>query len=139
MEIITFENDIRAMYVTAASFPEGIGEAHRRLHAKVPFSVERKYLGISRPEGSGGIVYRAAAEELRPGEAAQSGLETLVLKKGKYACITVYDYPKDMQEIGRALHTVLARTDIDPQGYCVEWYFTGKDVRCMVRLRNESI
>ena len=51
----------------AKSFPEGILEAHQTLHALVPYSQNRKYFGISRPE-NGNIVYKAAAEELIEGE-----------------------------------------------------------------------
>ncbi len=63
METTTFDNDITILYVTAASFPEGIMNAHNHLHTLVPFYKNRKYFGISRPE-HGGITYKAAAEEL---------------------------------------------------------------------------
>jgi hypothetical protein len=134
METITLDKDIKVFYVTAKSFPDGIMEAHKKLHALVPFSADRKYFGISRPE-NGAIVYRAAAEELTPGEAEKLNCDTLVLKKGKYICSTINDYMKDVQSIGRCFKELLSRPDIDPQGYCVEWYFTDKDVKCMVRLK----
>lgn len=63
METIMLNSDIKVMYITAASFPEGIIDAHQALHARVPFSASRKYFGISRPEKEH-IVYKAAAEEL---------------------------------------------------------------------------
>jgi hypothetical protein len=25
--------------------------------------------------------------------------------------------------------------DLDPEGYCVEWYFNDRDVKCMIRLK----
>jgi hypothetical protein len=31
---------------------------------------------------------------------------------------------------------LLTQPNIDPNGYCLEWYLNGKDVRCMVRLKN---
>ncbi len=78
MEKIRIEKDIRVFYVTAKSFPEGIQEAHQKLHSLIPFSKDRKYFGISRPEQGMGIVYRAAAEELEQREAERLKLETLV-------------------------------------------------------------
>ena len=38
----TLEKDIKVFYVTATSFPQGIGEAAQKLHSLFPFSAERK-------------------------------------------------------------------------------------------------
>ncbi|GAL85805.1 putative transcription activator [Sporocytophaga myxococcoides] len=135
MEKIRMEKEIKVFYVTAKSFPEGIQEAHQKLHSLIPFSNDRKYFGISRPEQGSGIIYRAAAEELEQGEAERFRLETLVLKKGDYMSITIKDYAKDIMSIDRAFKELLALPDLDPQGYCVEWYDQGKDVKCMIRLK----
>jgi hypothetical protein len=135
METITFENDITIMYKTATSFPEGVMAAHEALHAVVPFSTDRGYYGVSRPESGGGIVYRAAVEELKPGEAASFGLDTLVLKKGNYISITIADFMKDPKIIGQTFQQMLEHPGLDSQGYCVELYFNDKDVKCMIRLK----
>jgi len=133
METITIDNDIKVFYITAKSFPEGIMDAHEKLHGLVAFSKERKHFGISRPE-NGVIIYKAAAEEINAGEAEKFNLETLVLKKGKYISLMINDYMKDIQSIDRAFKELLSYPGLDPQGYCVEWYLNGKDVRCMIRL-----
>jgi hypothetical protein len=133
METVFFDNDIKVMYVEASSFPDGIMAAHQKLHGVIPFSTERKYLGISRPE-NGVINYKAGAEELNPGEAEQFKLDTLILKKGNYACINIHDYMKDLQAIEKTFNQLTDLPNIDPQGYCVEWYLNDKDVKCMVRL-----
>jgi hypothetical protein len=80
METIALDNDIQVFYITAKSFPDGALEAHQNLHALIPFTTERKYFGISRPE-NGVISYKAAAEEMEPGEAKKLSLNTLILKK----------------------------------------------------------
>jgi hypothetical protein len=134
MEKIKIENDIKVFYVTAASYPAGIMEAHQSLHSLVPFSYERKYFGLSRPEHNGGIVYRAATEETYDGEAAEYDCETLVIKKGDYISIIVSNYRKDLPSIGIAFQKLLTQPNIDPQGYCVEWYLSEHEVNCMVRL-----
>jgi len=135
MEKIKFDKDINVFYVNAKSFPEGIMEAHQKLHSLITFSKDRKYFGVSRPEQGGGIVYRAAAEELESGEAEKLHLETIVLKKGEYVSITIKDYANDIMSIDRAFKELLALPDLDPQGYCVEWYYNEKDVKCMIRFK----
>jgi hypothetical protein len=136
METIVIDHDIKIFYVTADTFPEGILDAHKKLHALVPFSQKRKYFGVSRPEKNGKIVYRAAAEELEKGEAEKFGCESLILKKGKYICEPVEDFIKYPQSIDLTFQKLLADPDIDPEGYCVEWYLTEHRVKCMVRLKN---
>jgi len=136
METMTLDNDIRAFYVAARSFPDGVLEAHQKLHSLVPLSTDRKYFGVSRPENGGGIAYKAAAEELQEGEAEQLNCPTLVLKKGKYICQAINDYMKNIPAIGSTFQQLLSNPDIDPDGYCLEWYLNDKDLKCMVRLKD---
>jgi hypothetical protein len=133
MEEIMLDQDIQVFAVAASSFPGGVMEAHTRLHSIVPFSTARKYYGLSRPE-NGQIIYKAAAEILEGDEAGKTSLESMVIKRGNYIGITIEDFMKDIQSIGKAFNDILSHPGIDPDGYCVEWYLKGKDVRCMVRL-----
>lgn len=133
MEILTLEHDITVFYVTAASFPDGALAAHQQLHSLVPYTTKRRYFGISRPE-NGPIVYRAAAEELSDGEAKRLGCPTLVLKKGRYVTDTVKNYKKNLSQMETTFGLLLQHPEIDPYGYCVEWYISDDDVKCMVRL-----
>lgn len=135
METKTVNKDIKVFYVTATSFPDGIKQAHEKLHSLIPFSKDRRYFGISRPE-NGIIIYRAAAEELNDREAESLNLDTLILKKGNYISLTINNYMKDIPAIGEAFKLLLSNRDIDPQAYCVEWYLSDKDVKCMVRLKD---
>jgi len=135
METITLDKEIKIFYVTAESFPDGIQKAIDELHRIVSFSTNRKYYGISRPENGGAIVYRAGTEELEKGEAIKLNCDTLVLKKGKYISKTVNDFRKDIMSIGRAFEELLKHPNLDPKGYCVEWYANNKEsVQCMIRL-----
>jgi hypothetical protein len=134
METIQIDNDIDVFYVTASSFPEGIMGALEKIHALAPPMAGRRFFGVSRPEGEGEIVYRAAAEQLREGEARELGCDSLTLFKGRYITQVIEDYPADLAAIGRAFDKLLSQPGLDPKGYCVEWYLNDKDVRCMVRL-----
>lgn len=135
MDTIVLDKDIKVFYVTAKSFPQGIGEAVNKLHSLFPFATERKIFGISRPENNSGIVYRAAAEEMSEGEAEKLNCETLVIPKGKYVALTVNDFRKDFMSIDRAFKQLLDQPNLDPEGYCIEWYASDKEaVTCMIRL-----
>ena len=135
MEHYFLPEDIKVYCVTADSFPNGVLAAHQKLHTLLPFSAERKYFGLSRPE-QGTIEYHAAAEELIPGELSGKGLMEMIIRKGNYNTITVTDYMKNTAAIGEAFQLLISEPDIDPQGYCVEWYVTQQSVRCMVRLQS---
>ena len=136
MVTIKLDEDIAVMCVSAESFPAGVMAAHQKLHSIVPPSSERNYYGLSRPEGSGGIMYVAGAEELQSGEAEKLNLKTIIIKKGRYISATVIDYMKDLPSIGSIFQQMIARPDVYPEGYCVEWYLNDKDVQCMVRLQD---
>ncbi|SMP65964.1 hypothetical protein SAMN06296020_11353 [Anoxynatronum buryatiense] len=135
MEVINVENDITVYYVEATSFPEHVLEAHETLHAIIPFSNERRYFGLSRPE-KGIIGYKAAAEVMATDHEKDIKCQTMIIKKGSYRCITVSDYMNDIESIGAAFKQLISFQDIDPDGYCVEWYIDDSDVKCMVRLEN---
>ncbi len=133
MQTIQVKNDMKLFYVTATSFPDGVLEAHQKLHALVPFSITRKFFGISRPE-NGVIIYKVATEELTEGEAEELHCDTFILKRGNYIAEVIYDFMKNIPAIGKTFNELLTYPGIDPDGYCVEWYINNKDVRCMVRL-----
>jgi predicted transcriptional regulator YdeE len=134
MENFIVRHDMKVLCITATSFPEGIQKAHETLHAHIPFSAERKYFGLSRPE-NGVIIYKAAAEEKKAGEAENLGCETIVIKSGQYICLTVVNFMDDIPAIGKAFRELLTYPGLDPEGYCVEWYLNEKDVKCMIRIK----
>ena len=134
METINLDNDINVLSVTAKTFPDGIMEAFDQLNSIVPLSEKGRQFGISRPSEGGSIVYKAAMEEVNEGEAEKLGCEPFVIKKGKYLFVDRNDFMKDLPGIGKAFQMLISQPNIDPNGYCLEWYLNDKDVRCMVRL-----
>jgi len=136
METINIPQDITVFFVRASSFPEGVLKAHQDLHARVPFTTNRRYFGLSRPQ-NGAIIYLAAAEELQPGEAAQYHCESMVLQKGNYISERVNNYMEALPQLRAVFATLIEQPGIDPNGYCVEWYLNDKDMLCMVRLAGE--
>src|SRR5690606_21014190 len=135
MEIITLDEAVNVIYIEAASFPDGVLAAHQQLHSKIPFSTDRKYFGLSRPE-SGMICYKAGAEEKYEGEAEKLNCKSVKLKEGRYVSLIVKDFMKDPQSIAAAFNQLLTSPNLDREGYCVEWYVNDTDVQCMIRLNN---
>ncbi|BDA80295.1 hypothetical protein LPTSP3_g32250 [Leptospira kobayashii] len=135
MDKFNLEKDINVFCVTAISFPDGVMDAHNKLHSLIKPSKERRYFGISRPDKDT-IVYKAAAEEMEEGEADKLSCERFVIKKGEFICLTIKDFMEDVQSIENAFRKLISRDDIDPNGYCLEWYLNEKDVRCMVGLKS---
>ncbi|WP_394234343.1 transcriptional regulator [Niallia oryzisoli] len=137
MDKIVLEEDIVVYCITATSFPEGVLAAHQKLHAVFPVG-ERRFFGISRPE-NGVIVYKAAAEVLEKDKVEQFNYETLMIKKGNYRCMTILNFMEDEQRIGKAFGELISSPDIDRDGYCIEYYYNDKDVKCMVRLQDHDL
>jgi hypothetical protein len=135
METFRIENEIKVLCITAESFPDGIEAAFSTLNKKVPISDKRTQFGISRPD-KGVITYKAAAEEIIDGEAESLGLERFVVRKGEYICELIPDFMDNIPSIGKTFQKLLKHPEIDPEGYCLEWYLNEKDVRCMVKLKN---
>jgi hypothetical protein len=135
MEQFQLEKDLTVFYIQALSFPDGVLAAHQQLHAAVARTKDRRFFGLSRPEGKSGIVYRAAAEELLHGEGARLGYDSLVIPNGNYSCITIPDFRKDIAAIGKVFQELTHLPGVDPNGYCVEWYLGENDVKCMIRMK----
>jgi hypothetical protein len=137
MEKYHLPEDITAMYITAGSFPDGVLAAHQKLHGTVQRTNERKYYGISFRDKSGTIIYKAAAEELREGEAESLGLATYVIRKGDYISIDIHDFMHKVTSIGETFQKLISDPRIDPNGACIEWYMNDDDMKCMVRLSDQ--
>ncbi len=135
MDKYKLEKDIDVFCKTASSFPDGIKEAHESLHRLISFSPQRKYFGISWMNKTGDIIYKAAAEELTPGELSKHNLESFIIRKGDYIYIDIKDFMKIIPAIGQAFEQLKSDERIDPQGVALEWYLNDTDVRCMIRLK----
>jgi len=138
MESIFLEQDVKVFYVAATSFPDGIQEAYQKLHSLIGSPAGRRFFGISYPETPSKIIYKEGVEENYPGEGEQLGCETFVIKEGQYISIYIKDFMKDIPKIGQSFQELLTDHRIDPNGRCVEEYINDKDVRCMVRLKDNS-
>ena len=134
MEIYYIDKDIKVFYVTATSFPEGVGGAFQKLLSFLPKPNERLLYAISSLNEKGIIIYKAAVEESFPGEGEQNGCETFLIKKGEYWSELLLDWRKDESIVGKTFQKLLKHPNLDKSGYCLEIYPNEKDIRCLVPL-----
>jgi hypothetical protein len=138
METYIIEKDLYCHCIKATSFPEGVLAAHQLLQSLFAFDGKRKFYGISRPEGTGEIAYWAAVEKTDDDNLQDNRPETFVILKGQYSGIDIKNFRSDIQAIGRTFQQLLVHPELDPNGYCLEWYYNMNDVRCMVRLKDAT-
>ncbi|WP_212003236.1 hypothetical protein [Chitinophaga sp. HK235] len=134
MEKFILEQDIPVFYVEASSFPEGILAAFKKLYALLPDLNGRRFFGISYPDRSGRIIYKAAVAENAPGEASQYGCPVFTIHKGEYMSELLKSQEGNGRLIGEIFQQLLAHPDLDKNGYCLEMYLEDTTVRCMVPL-----
>jgi len=134
MEKFELAKDFVVAYVPAISFPEGIKAAFETLESLIPPEKDRTVFGLSWPDKNGKIMYKAAVEEKYIGEGKNYGLGSFVIKKGSYISELIKSYSKDVSQIGETFQHLLKHPDVDPKGYCLEWYKGIDDVLCLVKL-----
>ncbi len=135
MEHLIFEKDVTVYCVKAERFPDGVLKAHQSLHTLTTFDTKRHYYGISFPNKDGIIQYMAAAEELEVGEYSQHSLPIYTLPKGRYVFKDVLNFMETPEKLSEVFKALIALPDIDPNGFCLEWYINQNTCRCLVKLK----
>ena len=133
MEKYFLKEDVDVFYITAVSFPDGIMDAHQKLQSLLPSTRGRNFFGISYPDKTGTIIYKAAVEESYPGEAEKYGCKTFVIPKGEYISTLLTDWQKDKTIISRTFKKLLSDPKIDKNGFCLEMYLSENEMRCLVK------
>ena len=139
MDKYSLSEDIKVMCITADHFPEGIEKAQLQLEAQFSQKDNRRFFGISKPNKNGEIIYKAAAEELVAGETEAYALEPFRIKKGHYNSFYLKDYKENPNSIRESFQLLLGQAEIDPEGYCIEWYIGQNDVKCMVPVDEDEL
>lgn len=132
MEKYIINKNMKVFCVTAKSFPDGILSAHQQLYAMLPATEGRNFFVISYPDKNGLIIYKAAVEESYPG-AQKLGCETFTIKKGEYLSEPLTDWRKDETIVARTFKQLISDPRIDKNGFCLEVYLNGNDMKCMVK------
>ncbi len=115
--------------IRAHSFPTGVMAAHNKLKMLLGEIEKPKIYGRSRPE-KGQIVYYAAAEKESVNPESKSEFTDITLPCGTYVAVDIIDFMENISAIGNTFQKLLQKPDLDPNGYCVEYYNTDRDAWC---------
>lgn len=138
MENYIIPNDIEVVFINATVFPDDVPRTFDQLNAAVPYHPQRRFFGISHPDQTGAIHYKAAAEILPFETFENADLKKFTIQKGEFSAQYIANHLEDSNCIGITFQKLLTDPQLDPQGYCLEVYknYTDPDVHCMVRILN---
>jgi hypothetical protein len=136
MEIITIPNNIAVVFLTATNFPMDVPATYEKLNSIIPSHPNRRFFGISHPNETGAIQYKAAAEILPTDNFENTELKNFTIEKGEFVASYIVNHFKDSKCIGDTFEKLLKHPRLDPKGYCLEVYqnYSDVDVHCMVRI-----
>lgn len=132
MQIEHIDHPIEVYTITATSFPEGVLEAHQQLHQLTRQDKTRSYYGISFPAGKGKIMYMAAASIQKNDIDELKKLNKFIIQPGYYVKVTIKDFRKNIEQIGKTFTALLQHPQLKQNGHCLEKYPNDNDLICMV-------
>jgi len=135
METVEIKHDLKVAGLQLQHFPEGISELFDELMSRLPGDYDRSYYGISHMNKDGEMIYRAAAETLKPDEAQQLKLNEYTIEGGRYLCVKLLDWRKNLQKINSIFGDILKDPRTDHQKPCIEWYKNEQEMLCMVKMK----
>jgi len=136
MDKYSINKNIEVVFLTAPTFPNDVLSTFEKLHSLIPDIPNRRYFGISHPDKTGKISYKAAAELVENDTFDHSELQHFSIEKGEFVAKYIVNHFADSSSIGTAFQELLAHPQLDPNAYCLEVYknYTDVDVHCMVKI-----
>ena len=136
MEQYQITEDIDIVFLTAPIFPKDVPATFEKLNTLISDYPNRRYFGISHPDQTGLIQYKACAELLPSDNISHTDLQKFTIIKGNFVAMYIVNHFQDSHCIGNAFQELLMHPHIDPNSYCLEVYknYTDLDVHCMVRI-----
>lgn len=135
METIKIKENISAFGFRVKSFPNGVKDAFDNLMNIVPDGTDRTYYGISYMDGDE-VIYHAAVQELRPGEAEKYRCERYTIREGEYLADRVHDWMKKVHTI-KDIFAGMVKDDCPVRDWpAIEWYLNDDEMICMVRVKD---
>ena len=115
----------------AATFPDGIGAAWRRLEALYPPRKGRRFYGLTRFD-EGQLRYFAAVVPPTEQAAAPAGFVRLTMQGGLYARVKLEGWPERTGEFAQVFDHLMERFELSPGGYSVEFYRSQREAQLMI-------
>jgi len=139
METYNLKNDLKVFGKEVKTFPLGVKEAFGVLLDTIPDGFKRSYYGLSYMDDKGKIVYLATAEEKYEDEAEKYNCERYIIEKGEYLAVAISDWLKKIDCIKDTFHDMMEDDRADKTKPVVEWYKTGTEMLCLVKMKEHEI
>jgi hypothetical protein len=123
-------DELKLMYIQAASFPGGVEEAWRKLESHLPTVKKRKFFGTSRLVDEK-IEYRACVIPLDDSEALRLGLDTFTIPSGNYATKKLLDWKTQTPLIKTIFEELASKYTLDNSRPHIECYRSQKELVLM--------
>lgn len=117
--------------VEAASFPDGISEAWKRLETLYPPRKGRRFYGLTRFE-NGELRYFAAVVPPIEQEAVPTGFVRLTVQSGLYARVKLEGWTERTGEFSNVFDYLMECFEFSPGGYSVEFYRSQREAHLMI-------
>lgn len=132
MDSHTFQEDTPVFCLTSPNGRQGIDEAMTALKSLLPADGRRHFYGIFWPGRDGGT-FKVAASRLDSDPEAEH-LGTFIIQNGPYNSFYLTDYRSQPGLVEKTFEILRGQHEVDPEGYCLEWYVNEHDVKCLVPL-----
>lgn len=136
MDSFTFQEDLPVICITATGGRDGGADAMATLRNRLPENERRQFFGIFWPGRDGGT-YKAAASTFDSDGDALEGLGHFTIRNGPYNGFYIKDYKSQPGTVAKAFDLLRGEHEVDPDGYCLEWFVNDEDVKCMVPLGDD--
>lgn len=132
MEKYHIDNNITAFGKPVTTFPAGIPEAFDELMALFPKDDPRPYYGISQCTENG-ILYIAAAHQVKDGEAEKFNYQKYTIEKGDYLAVTVTEWMQKTETIKNVFASLMNDHRSDTSKPCIEIYKNDWEMICLMK------
>ena len=135
MDSFTFQEDLPVVCITATGGRSGAQQAMETLRSLLPFHERRQFFGLFWPGRDGGT-YKAAASTFDT-DGQNELLGRFAIKNGPYNSFYIKDHRSQPGAVEKAFEMLRGEHEVDPDGYCLEWFVNDQDVKCLVPLGDD--
>lgn len=122
---------VEVIAIKAALFPDGIGEAWKRLEARFPPRSGRLFYGLTAFD-EGALRYYAAVGAEDHARTTPSGFVRLTVEGGPYARVKLTDWRERTSEFAEIFDFLVDRFEFKPGGYSIEFYRSQREAHLMI-------
>lgn len=132
--IYELQSEISLMCLKSPDGPQSSAITFDRLENELQSLKGRKFYGLVKPRGDQNDYYACVAIE-EGDEPEKSGLERLVLSKGKYDREKITDWENKLDLIPKYFDKMVGRNIVDESRFSIEYYRSRKELFLMLPVK----